>query len=124
MLNKALTDRANAIAADKRLRLQDMITKALEAGNDLFKEKREARRLCLGCYYLGSHRIVGHGFTPWKCAGCGAEGMHSNTGVPLFCTRCADDYDLCVDCGVDRELRFRRKITKLPKRMRARKGGA
>lgn len=34
--------------------------------------------------------IAGRAFTDWVCIGCGGEGSHPDTNVPLLCATCRD----------------------------------
>lgn len=84
---------------------------------DADRSMRLQARECLCCFYLVGMRIAGQGFTEWKCMACGAQDVHSNTAVPHYCDKCADEMRICVRCGADQEL-AERKAVKAPKKAR------
>jgi len=43
--------------------------------------------------------IAGQGFTWYECGVCKRTLMHSDTGIPVLCKECADNYVACRWCG-------------------------
>jgi hypothetical protein len=107
--------RVNAVSSSNMLRVHDFIARGLEAANDGKKAERLSACKCIYCFYLNRGRLVGHGFTAWKCLACDFEGQHSNTGVPRYCETCSAELNLCIECGGDLEMRYRRKVVRVRK---------
>jgi dCMP deaminase len=46
------------------------------------------------------HRVYGHAFSNTNCKYCGKEIINSHTPGDTVCFRCAELYDVCMECGV------------------------
>jgi hypothetical protein len=74
-------------------------------------EQRAARKTaceCRTCFYLRSSRIGGAAMTYWNCGLCGVENLHSSTATPRICRECAEEHELCAECGGDVKMRGNR----------------
>lgn len=67
--------------------------------NDPDKQYRESVCLCKTCHYLRQGQIVGHSMTKYTCKDCEREEVHENTGVPKYCSKCANTHSICKRCG-------------------------
>jgi hypothetical protein len=64
--------------------------------------------MCKMCFYHKSMRIAGQAFTFVKCGICATDMTFSSTHTHALCEGCARAYELCKECGCDRELREER----------------
>ncbi len=109
-LSSAQISRINEISSFKSKKVNKALSKALELATDSSKKDRIAGRKCACCYYtIGYSRIAGAAFTEWNCEICGKLSIYSNTAIPKCCDECSDNYDLCVECGGDINMKNRRK---------------
>lgn len=99
-------------SSSKNERIGFRLARAIRLAADMDVHARRTANMCKDCYYQGPH-VAGAAMTTWYCRACNKEGLHGNTAYPFFCKECAKDYDLCVGCGADIELRVKRR-KKLP----------
>lgn len=81
----------------KRL-VSDYIRKVAMAITDIEEKDRLYFSECISCYYFRS-KLGGSALTPYNCKLCDESNMNSNTNIPDFCKKCADDNQICCRCG-------------------------
>lgn len=105
-------ERINDLSARAAQRVSDRLSQLAILATDANAAKRRARCVCQACEYLNVGRLAGQAFTAWNCRLCREpQPSHPNTAVPALCAGCAEAFELCVECGGDREMRHRRRLT-------------
>jgi len=87
---------------DTARRLKEFIRRAVEAVNDARREKRLKNFECRLCFYIDKERFSTESVK--ECLVCGEKIYEGRV-----CTRCAEEYALCKNCGADIELDVRIK---------------
>lgn len=95
------------------------VESAIETGEKLKKDADSVGRIkaqkCKACYYFGA-RIGGAAMTRQPCMACGKVQTYGSTATDKLCLDCANEHNLCKQCGGDREMRTgRRKWPEFPK---------
>jgi hypothetical protein len=89
-------------------RTTDFVKNCQKVLDDTLKEQRLAKQECRYCFY--NSRIAGNMFKQYNCLICNALSMWHNTAVPQLCTACAQEHELCVQCGASMNEKRKNKI--------------
>jgi|GEM_PF-1730318 len=103
-------DRYHVVAKTDRAlhHLEETVSRAREAAEDLRRQERLQKGECRSCFYLVG-RIGGAVVTSRPCGLCGEEMLFANTCTDVLCPSCSKSHSLCRHCGADLELRPRRR---------------
>lgn len=78
---------------------KELVRKINDYNLDDKSTTRLSRSECKTCFYLKGNRVVTQAFTEYECGNCESKHIHHNGGVPKYCGKCSDEYQVCVRCG-------------------------
>lgn len=88
--------------------IKDTLERAQKITYDGDKKERVEACLCKACYYIFNHRMGGAAMTNRPCGICDTKMQFASTATDVICKGCAQENDLCKQCGGDMCLKDRR----------------
>lgn len=87
----------------------DIKMEAIKYAFNLLEDPKKAERksacLCSICFYSGP-TLAGCAITHSDCDSCSKNMVFASTHTDHFCQECAEEFDLCKDCGCQMSLQL------------------